>query len=55
VLRRIFGLKREQVTGEWRELQDEELDDQYSSPTIVRVMKSKRMRWVGHEGEERCV
>jgi hypothetical protein len=48
VLRRIFGPKRDEVTGEWRKLHNEELHDLYSSPTIVRVIKSRRMRWVGH-------
>ena len=48
VLRRIFGPKRDRVTGEWRKLHNEELDDLYSSPNIVRVVKSRRMRWAGH-------
>jgi hypothetical protein len=48
VLRRIFGPKRDEVTGEWRKLHNEELHDLYSSLTIVRVIKSRRMRWVGH-------
>ena len=48
VLRRIFGPKRNGVTGEWRKLYNEELNDLYSSPTIVRVIKSRRMRWAGH-------
>jgi hypothetical protein len=48
VLSRIFGPKREEVTGEWRKLHDEELHDLYSSPTIVRVIKSRRIRWAGH-------
>jgi len=48
MLRRIFGPKRDEVTGEWRKLHNEELNDLYSSPNIVRVMKSRRMRWVGH-------
>jgi truncated hemoglobin YjbI len=47
VLRRIFGPKRDEVTGEWRKLH-EELNDWYSSPNTVRVIKSRRMRWAGH-------
>ena len=45
---RIFGPKRDEVTGEWRRLHNEELNDLYSSPNIVRVIKSRRMRWAGH-------
>jgi hypothetical protein len=48
VLRRIFGSKRDEVTGGWRKLHDEELHGLYSSPSIVRVIKARRMRWVGH-------
>jgi hypothetical protein len=48
VLRRIFGPKRDEVTGDWRRLHNEELNDLYSSPNIIRVIKSRRMRWVGH-------
>jgi hypothetical protein len=48
VLRRIFGPKRDEVTGEWRRLHNEELNTLYSSPNIIRVIKSRRMRWVGH-------
>jgi hypothetical protein len=48
VLRRIFGPKRNAVTGEWRRLHKEELNDLYLSPNIIRVIKSRRMRWVGH-------
>ena len=58
VLRRIFGPRRDEVTGEWRRLHNEELNDLYSSPNIVRVIKSRRMRWAGHVarlGEEREV
>ena len=47
-MRRVFGLKRDEVTGEWRKLHNEELNDLYSSPNIVRVIKSRRMRWAGH-------
>ena len=48
MLRRVFGPKRDEVTGEWRKLHKEELSDLYSLPNIVRVVKSRRMRWVGH-------
>jgi len=48
VLRRIFGPKRDGVAGEWRELRNEELNGLYSSPNIVWVMKSRRMKWAGH-------
>jgi hypothetical protein len=48
VLRRIFGPRRDEVTGEWRRLHNEELNDIYCSPNIVRVIKSRRMRWAGH-------
>ena len=48
VLRRVFGPKRDEVTGEWRKLYNEELRDLYSLPNIVRVVKSRRMRWAGH-------
>jgi len=48
VLTRIFGPKRDEVTGEWRKLHNEELNNLCSSPNIVRVIKSRRMRWVGH-------
>jgi len=48
VLRRIFGPRREEVRGEWRRLHNEELNDLYSSPNIVRVIKSRKMRWAGH-------
>jgi hypothetical protein len=48
VLRRIFGPERDDVTGEWRKLHNEELNDLYSSPNIFRVIKSRRIRWAGH-------
>jgi len=48
VLRRIFGPKRDKVTGEWRTLHNEELNNLYSSPNTVQVIKSRRMRWTGH-------
>ena len=48
VLRRIFGPRRDEVKGKWRRLHNEELNDVYSSPNIVWVIKSRRMRWDGH-------
>jgi hypothetical protein len=48
VLRRIFGPKRDEVTGGWRKLHNEELRDMYSLPSIIRLIKSRRMRWAGH-------
>jgi hypothetical protein len=48
VLRRIFGSKRHEVTGEWRKLHNEELNDLYSSPSIVRAINSRIMRWARH-------
>jgi hypothetical protein len=47
-LRRIFGPKRDEVTGSWRKLHNEELHNLYSSPSIIRMLKSRRMRWAGH-------
>jgi hypothetical protein len=58
VLKIIFGPKRDEVTGEWRKLHNEELHILYSSPNIIRQIKSRRMKWVGHVarmGEERNV
>jgi hypothetical protein len=48
VLRRIFGPKRDEVRGEWRKLHNEELRDLYSSPSIIRLVKWRKMRWVGY-------
>jgi hypothetical protein len=48
VLRRIFGPKKDEVTREWRKLHNKELHDLYSSPSIIRIIKSRRMRWEGH-------
>jgi hypothetical protein len=48
VLRRIFGPKRDEETGGWRKLRNEELHNLYSSPSIIRVVKSRRIRWAGH-------
>jgi len=48
MLRRVFGPKRDEVTGEWRKLHNEELSDLYSLPNTVRMVKSRRMRWAGH-------
>jgi hypothetical protein len=56
VLRRVFGPKRDELTGEWRNLHNEELYDLYSSPSIIRIIKARRMRWAGHvarRGEKR--
>ena len=58
VLRRIFGPRKDKVMGEWRRLHNDELNDLYCSPNIVRVIKWRRMRWAGHvarKGEERVV
>jgi hypothetical protein len=58
VLRRIFGPKRDGVTGGWRKLYNEELHNLYTSPGIIRIIKSRRMRWAGHVarmGENRNV
>jgi hypothetical protein len=58
VLRKIFGPKRDGVTEEWRRLHNEELNDLYLSPNIIRVIKFRRMRWAGHVargGRERCI
>ena len=48
LMRKIFGSKRDEVTGEWRRLHNEELYDLYLSPNIIRVIRSRRMRWAGH-------
>jgi hypothetical protein len=48
VLRKIFGSKRDEVTEEWRKLHNEQLHDLYSSPSIIRIIKSRRMIWKGH-------
>jgi hypothetical protein len=48
VLRRIFGPKRDEVTGEWRKLHSEDLHNLYSSSSIIRIIKPRRMRWAGH-------
>jgi hypothetical protein len=48
VLKRIFGPKREGVTGGWRKLHNKELHDLYSSPSIIRIIKLRRMKWAGH-------
>jgi hypothetical protein len=48
VLRRLFGPKRDEVTGDWRKLHNEELRNMYSSPNIIKMMKSRRIRWAGH-------
>jgi hypothetical protein len=58
ILRRIFGPRRDEVTGEWRKLHNEELHNLYSSPDIIRQMKARQMRWARHVermGEERKV
>ena len=52
VLRRMFGPRRDDVTGEWRKLHNEELIDLYCSPNIIRVIKSNRMRWAGEGGNK---
>jgi hypothetical protein len=53
VLRRIFGLKRDEVTGNWRRLHNKELYIVYSSPNIIWVIKSRRMKWAGHAARMR--
>jgi hypothetical protein len=59
VLRRIFGTKRDEVTGGWRKLHNEELHGLYSLPSIIRTIKARRMRWAGRVarmgGGERCI
>ena len=58
MLRKIFGSKRDEVTGEWKKLHNEGLNDLFCSPNIVRGIKSRRMRWAGHVariGAKRCL
>jgi hypothetical protein len=56
VLRRIFGPKRDEVAGDWRRLHNQELNNLYSSLNIIRVIKSRRVRWTGHVARmERCI
>jgi hypothetical protein len=58
VLRRIFQPKRDEATGEWRKLHNEEFYELYSSPSIIRIIKSRRMRWAGQVarmGDEKCL
>jgi hypothetical protein len=50
MLRRIFGPKRDEVTGGWRKMHNEEIHNLYSSPSIIRIFKTTRMRWAGHVG-----
>jgi hypothetical protein len=52
-MKRIFGPKRDEVTGEWRRLHNKELYALYSSPNIIRVIKSRRLRWEGHVARKR--
>jgi hypothetical protein len=54
VLRRIFGPKRDELTGGWRKLHNEELHNLYSSPSTVRIIKSRSMRWAGHVARMRA-
>jgi hypothetical protein len=54
VVRRVFGLKRDEVTGVWRELHDEGLHNLYSSPNIIKVAKARRMRWPGPVSRMGC-
>jgi hypothetical protein len=55
VLRTIFGPKRGELIGGWRKRHNEELHNLYSSPSIIRMIKSRRMRWTGEWGEEECI
>jgi hypothetical protein len=58
VLRRVFGPKRDDVTGDWRKLHNEQLHNLYSSPNIIRMIKSRRISWAGHiarMGDEECI
>jgi hypothetical protein len=58
-MRRISQPKRYEVTGDWRKLHNEELHNFYSSPNIIRILKSRRIRWAGHgstnEGDDECI
>jgi hypothetical protein len=53
VFRRTFGQERDEVTGGWRKLHNEELHNLYSSPNIIRMIKSRRIKWAGHGGKAR--
>jgi hypothetical protein len=55
VLRRIFGPKRDEVARGWRKLHDEELQNLYSSPSIIRMIELRRVRWAGHREEKECI
>jgi hypothetical protein len=54
MLRRIFGPKRDEVTGDWRKLHNEELHNLYSLPNIIKMIKSRKMRWAGHVARRRA-
>ena len=55
VLRNIFGAKRDEIIGEWRMLHNAELHALYSSPNIIRDLKSRRLRWVAHVAIQKCI